>query len=379
MRLVVILPVITKKLNSISSVFINLKNNHNYNILILTSTSQGLKGKGKNSEYEDMDGVAIHRIFEDIEEIKLAYKQKLSKAIKIVENFKPDIMLTGTRWTLNFAYEVANKFSIPLILLLEFAQNSVRLCRKREYLGLEFLAPISAKFVWKYLTKMTSTIITSFIGDQANLGKLSVNSCKVFYVPWCNQLPEEYHLGTIDNKKNQCIFAGELSKITITKEFMKSIPLLLNKTKIEKLVVIGYGPREIYIRKLISEFPSNIEYLGPLPRLEVLKHIEESKIAFQPARSGGWGFIGECWALGTPLFTFGNHYGFKHKIDSIILNKPEDIIKYTNDLLENNELYSTISNNGKRRYIDNHTGKSVADRFAYIIDDTLTNSNQSNI
>ena len=130
--------------------------------------------------------------------------------------------------------------------------------------------------------------------------------------------------------------------------------------------------KKYIIENLIEKFGKDkIEYLGQIERLEVLDLIKKSKIALNTTHEGGWGFIGECFAVGTLLLYTRNHYLFNHNYDSFHLNFTLSDRDDLNDILSNEELYHKLQENMICRYNNEHSAKSIGSKYFDLIKTTL--------
>lgn len=367
MKVVCIFPGLSKTLNSISYAFIYLKK-LGVDLTVITSRSKGLKGTGYHPEFEDIDGIPVHRIYKDSHQQYCSFSLKYEKVKKILTNFNPDILFCAHQNNLRFARRISKDFGTPIILFIEFARNPLRLLAlRRRYLGIKPLAPYLAKTYWLFLARHSAAIITSYIGDKPYLQQLSKFGTPVYYIPWCNQIPQEYSKTSIKHQYRG-VFACELSKFSNSDEFIVSMPLIFAKSPVREFMIIGSGPGIKAIKILKQRYGEKIKYMGYLPRINVLHFIEESFFGYLPARSGGWGFIGECWALKTPLIAY-NHYSFNDRKDALLLKSPHDIVTAINELYKSRSLYKTICEEGYKRYEKHHTAKATGEKFFQVFQD----------
>ena len=61
-------------------------------------------------------------------------------------------------------------------------------------------------------------------------------------------------------------------------------------------------------------------WLYPTVPKAAIDEISKSRFGILTTQEGGWGFIGECLAMGTPLLIINNHYQFRDRIDSYYLS-----------------------------------------------------------
>ena len=65
--------------------------------------------------------------------------------------------------------------------------------------------------------------------------------------------------------------------------------------------MVGPGPHAEIIKKLQKVTSGAVKYIPELPRIEALRLIASSYYAYTPVAKGGWGFIGDCWSVKTPI------------------------------------------------------------------------------
>ena len=146
---------------------------------------------------------------------------------------------------------------------------------------------------------------------------------------------------------------------------MDTIPELLKKTPLKEFCFVGTGQDITIIEQLKAKYPESIRHYYSLSREECLKLIRDSFFSYSPATWGGWGFIGDSWAMGTPVVVTHNHYGFCDNIDSLV-TVPEEIVNRVNSLYENESEFEKVGAGGHKRYLENHTANAVGERFLEI-------------
>ena len=145
---------------------------------------------------------------------------------------------------------------------------------------------------WKWLSKWSESIITCNPKDQTILGKLSASGTPVYYIPWCNQLPEDYSPAK-ERSPSRAIYVGAFSKFKNTDEFLETIPILLNKTATKEFVFVG-GGRIGVIDTLRKRYGSQIKHVIGMTRTKVLELLSSSTYAYTPVTKGWMGFY---WRL----------------------------------------------------------------------------------
>ncbi len=102
-------------------------------------------------------------------------------------------------------------------------------------------------------------------------------------------------------KQNRGIYIGSLYPFKNTQVFETLLPRILQETKTEEFIVIGPGPHAKMIQTLSETSNNKVKYLAGVSRFDALKMIASSYYAFTPVKKGGWGFIGDCWSMKTPI------------------------------------------------------------------------------
>ena len=361
MKILWISPGVNKKLDDYVYVLLYLKK-MGLDITVMCSRSFHPKGKGEGLEYENMDGIPIYRIYRDFSEQSSYPIKQYNQVYNIAREFQPDIIFCSQQFNMFIAQRLKKDLHIPIVLLVEFANDPLKLVKRRWYLGLKPLAHPVADLYWRWLSKNTKAIITSYIGDKKYLKELSRYGTPVYYVPWCNHIPNE--ISTREAKKNTLrgIYVGSLSKWKNTDEFGATIPIILEHTPVKEFVIIGPRSGMDVVTKLKKQYGERVKYIESLPRVEALKLIQDSFFAYTPVKSGGWGFMGDSWGVKTPLIVTHNEYELKNRVDAMIVYDVEKIDITINHLYKNHDLYKALQREGYQRYRRFHTAESVGER-----------------
>ncbi len=194
LNILCIYPGMSKQLNDNAHMLIRL-HEKGLKLVIVTGKSMALKGKGDLPLYEDMDGVLIHRLYENPQEMFLFPERKLNQILKIADSLKPDIILCEPELNMRLALLIQKHLKKPIVLLVESAgrilqgevHNSIKMKTVMSFLGI----PHGSKF-WSWLCEKADILITSNPKDQAILDQLSKHNKPVFYLPWPSYIPEEF-------------------------------------------------------------------------------------------------------------------------------------------------------------------------------------------
>ena len=147
-------------------------------------------------------------------------------------------------------------------------------------------------------------------------------------------------------------------------------PLILNNTPTKEFYIIG-PERDVNVVELLKkQFSQKIYYKNFVPRNEALKLIATSFFAYTPAVSGGWGFIGDCWGVGTPLvLTHHTEYDLKNGENALIAPVSEihhGVVK----LFSDQNLYSKLVSNSKKKH-KSYTAEAIANKYEVVFKSVL--------
>lgn len=338
-------------------------------LVLITGKSLELKGVGSLPNYENMDGVPIHRLYRDFREMVLFPHKHLAKVIQIAKSLRPDLILCAEQGNMRLALMIQKYFHKPIVLHVEdagriFSGEVDNDLKKR--LFLKFLGiPAGAQTFWRWLCEKAAVIISSHPRDQRILNLLS-NGKPMFYLPWPSYVPEDFK-SSIIRDRTQGIYVGSLFPFKNTQEFEWTLPLILEKTNVKKFVVIGPGPHVALIKKLKEKYGNRICYIPQVSRNEALRIISSSFFAYTPVRRGGWGFIGDCWSMKTPIvMTHNDDYYVSDRVNALLSKRETDLVESINQLYDDAELYKKLQSNGYEEYTK-RTPDVVGDKLYNIL------------
>jgi glycosyltransferase involved in cell wall biosynthesis len=341
--------------------------------VLITSKSLGLKGLGGLPSYENMDGVPIHRLYRDFREMVLFPRKHLAKVLQIAKSLGPDLILCSEQGNMRLALIIQKYFNKPIVLYVEdagriFSGEVDNDLKKRVFLNFVGI-PAGAQTFWRWLCEKAAVLISSHPRDQRILNFLS-NGKPMFHLPWPSYVPDDFK-SSIFRDKTQGIYVGSLMPFKNTQEFQWTLPLILEKTKVKKFVVIGPGPHAALIKKLKEKYGNRIGYIPQVSRNEALRIISSSFFAYTPVRRGGWGFICDCWSMKTPIVMTHNDDCYVSDRVNVLLSKSEaDLVENINQLYDNAELYNKLQGNGYEEYTK-HTAEVIGDKLYDILKTAL--------
>ena len=368
LNILCIFPGMSKLVNDNAHMLIRLQEK-GAKTVIVTGKSMVLKGKGNLPAYEDMAGIQIHRLYENPQEMFLFPDRQLSKILEIAQDLKPDLIFCDQELNMRLAILIQKSVKKPIVLMVEDAgrilagefYNSY----KTRIAMLLFGIPSGPKF-WSWLCEKANILITCNPRDQQNLGLLSKHNKPVFFLPWPSYIPKDFEYAST-RENGVGIYIGSLYPFKNTQEFEKTLPLILEKTQTKKFVVVGSGPQALMIKKLKDKYGEAISYIDHLPRIEALRLISSSYYAYSPVKIGGWGFIGDCWSMRTPIIMTHNDNYVINNVNALVAKDENDLVSNINLLYCEAEIYRNLQSSGYEEY-----GKRKADVVGDKLYDILT-------
>ena len=372
MNILLITPGINKKFNDNYHAYKQIADNNNSVFAISNKENINKGGRLQMDPEEEVDGsLFVHRIFKTMREQqsflrRLRYKKQVEA---LVSAFQPDVIFCEEISNLKFALDLKRKFRVPIVLRTEFAYDADYPYRSMGRLLKLFKNPLTGDhlpillggLIWRWAYANADAVISCYFEDAPK--QPQVYNTPFYYVPWPTYYP------TIEEKasrvKNRAVFIGAFDPHKNLSELMSTIPELLRKSPVKEFCVVGTGQDLDVIENLKADYPESIRHFHSLSREDCLKLIRDSFFSYSPATRGGWGFIGDSWAMGTPIVVTHNHYGFFDDVDSIVTS-PQDIVRRVNSLYENESEFERVREGGHKRFLENHAAEAVGSRFLKI-------------
>jgi glycosyltransferase involved in cell wall biosynthesis len=366
----------TKTKNDNAHMLIHLQSK-NVKMSIIASKSLGLKGKGSVSDFENMDGIAIYRLFKRPFDMFAFPQTQLENCLHVASDLKPDLIFCSQQMNMILALSLQKSLHVPIVLLVE---DGGRLRSGEARLPLTFRALMALRGVnsvpnfWNWLCRKASAIITCHPKDIPILHEMSTNCSPVYHLPWPTFVPPEFVFPS-QREKFRGIYVGSLSPFKNTQEFEQTLPRILKETYTREFWVIGPGPHSKMIKKLQQKTNGAIKYLPGLSRFEALTLIASSYYAYTPVTIGGWGFIGDCWSVKTPLVMTHNDGYVVDGVNASVAEDLDSLISNINNLYDNPEVMQALQENGLARS-EQMNAKSVSDRLYSVFADTLKTADE---
>ncbi len=322
-------------------------------VVVVAGKSMDLKGPGSLPAYENMDGIPIHRLYKDIYDMFLFPNKALSKVIDVARELNPDLIFCFQELNMRLALSVQKVLKKPIVLLVEDAgrilSGDAYTSLKMKCLMNVFGIPSSGPGFWSWLCEKSAALITCHPRDQENLINLSKHQKPVYYVPWPAEIPPETKPAEV-REKNRGVYVGSLYPFKNTNEFEWALPLILEKTETEQFVVVGLGSQAPLIKKLKGKYGDAILHIDHLPRSEATNLISSCYYAYTPVKKGGWGFIGDCWSMRTPIVMTHNDSYVIDNVNALVAEGEKGLLKNINRLYEDAALYKRLQSAGFEEY-----------------------------
>jgi hypothetical protein len=354
--------------------------------VVIAASSMGLHGTGSSLGYEDYKYLKVFRPYRNLHEMFMLNRLHYDEVFEVAKNFAPDIILASQENTMPLAVKLASFLKVPIVLWVE--SSVLDLARGR--IGYKPRLPINIQLAvagisptvlawWNWLYRRCQWIITCNPSDKPYLNYLRTNFEKnVSYIPWPIGLDmDEANRLQTSSKDEYGIYAGSLLKMKNIEEFSFTIPRILNETSTKRFIFIGHGSEEKIIEGLRQRFGNRIFYARDLPKTEVAKLIAKAKYAYTPAKKvGSWQFIGDCWALATPIIsTFEGDYITNN--ENGLITDSNQIGSAVNRLFNDTSFYHKLVTGGLSTANDRHPKNIALKLFSVLKQCLIMKNNKS--
>ena len=331
-------------------------------------------GRLKLEREEEVDGsITIFRIFDSIRQQQSSFGRFRRRKLLLsrISEFDPDVIFCEEISNLPLAIKLKCKFKVPIVLRTEFAfdaknpyRTAGRILRflKTPLTG-DFLAVLLARLLWRWAYGNSDAIISCYFEDARY--QPTIQNTPFYYVPWPCFDPAKSPIA--ERKKNRAVFIGAFDPHKNLAEFLITIPALLAETPLQEFYIVGTGKDSEAVEELKLRFPDSIYHLQSMSREDCLELIESCFFSYSPALRGGWGFIGDSWAMNTPVLATSNHYGFRDEVDTFVATT-EEVVEKVNAFYDDPELYDRVRRGGRQRFITNHSADAVGRKYLDVCD-----------
>jgi glycosyltransferase involved in cell wall biosynthesis len=373
MKIVAVYPGLNPQLNDIAQVLAFLVH-QGHEVHVITARQNRSKSSYDQAHYEVSQGVHIHRLYESfLPGMILRPASKRDLLQEILADFVPDVVICSQEFTVRVGLVLRDILTqaTPIVAVSEFAGDLA----DNGYPGIfsNIAYPLAGmprgKRFWSWLCSKVDAVITCYPGDIDRLDRLSTNDTSVYFVPWCNQLPTGFQPAS-EKEKGLAVYIGTFSRWKNTDAFTRIVPAILNETPTERICFVGSGKIKA-VKHLRNRFGQRIEHIPGLPRHKALLLLSSAFYGLTPVKRGGWGFIGDCWAVRTPLVALHNDYRLDHAQNALVGTDLKCLVEYISRLYDDPDLYKRLQATGYGRYEHSHAAQAVGTSYQTVLENTL--------
>ena len=364
MRILAIYPGLNPDVNDIAQALIHIAE-QGHDVLVMTARQNMSKSVSNEKRYQQVGPLEIHRPFSTFREMVWFPQRRQGDVKAIADRFQPDVVFCSQEYNMRIAHMLQERYNVPLVLAVEFAGMISRGEFKNRILPrmMPLWGVPSGVRYWEWLRQCASAIITYNPMDVPILEELSSGGTPVTYVPWCNQLPEDFVAPP--KREKRMIYIGGFAKKKNTDALGWIVPEILSNTPTESALLIGSGEIQVvtYLQQKLGE---RVEYIPGCSRLDALNYIASSHFSFTTMKIGFGGLIGDSWAVETPLVTVPGNTALKHTINALVPESSETLSQTVMRLYEEPELFLQLQRGGRYEY-----GLHSAENVGGLILDTI--------
>lgn len=368
MRILVVLPALNLEVNDIGQALKWIAEN-GHEVVCLAARSNPSKSIHQSPSVSVHGNLRILRPWRNYESGARfpSVAAGLARRAIRAENFDVILCVQDFNFPLVRWYLSLSDLEIPVAVLLEqawraatseIADTITQLAHRMQSL------PHGPAF-YRWVAQSADAIITCDPADVDRLGDLKTFNSKTEYVPWCTD--PGWRRSKSDGEPGTGIFAGAFAPNKNPKELLSVARRLLEETPTNRFLLVTSRLPKSLRAQWGAELDGRFELESGLTLLEVAKLIERSQYGISAASVGGWGFIGNCWAMETPVVLLHPN-GFVRAQDSTLkaweFDSPSKAVA---ELLSDEGLSARIRRNGLRVFEENHSARAVGGRLLEVL------------
>jgi len=368
MKILAIYPGLNPSVNDIARALIFLVQ-QGHEVRVITARSNQSKSAQDQAIHQVIEGLDIFRPYARFfPDMIFTPAARLLPLQGMLDRFNPDVLLCSQEFTIRIGLAGRQMLDvdIPIVVVTEFAGDLA----DRGYPGLiaNLTFPLvglpRGKRFWTWLCAQSDAVITCYPGDANRLDALKCNDTSVHFVPWCNELPPDFQPAT-ERDRGLAVYIGHFSPWKNTDAFLEIAPAVLDATPTRRILFVGSGKTRVI--QALNKWGPRVEHIPGLPRAEALRVLSNAYYGITPTQRGGWGFIGDCWAVQTPVVGFSNDYQLHHKRDAMVASSVKEMTDGIQELYASSDLYCDLQRAGHNRYMQDHTAKAVGAAYETIL------------
>jgi len=219
---------------------------------------------------------------------------------------------------------------------------------------------------YRWVAKSADSIITCDPSEIGQLAELRIWNPRTEYVPWCTD-PGRRRTRPLQDQ-GVAMFAGSLAKHKNPAELVAVIRRVLAETPTIKFRLATSRRSNRILLAWRNELGEGFEPYTNLTLAQVAGLLEETQYGITAAAVGGWGFIGGCWAMQTPLVLLHPNT-FVQDPESVVRGweyaTPADAV---NALLSDDTLQARVRKSGFSQFERFHSADAVGHRLLAVLE-----------
>lgn len=333
-------------------------------VQVITSRVSALKSTQLGSEYEDFQGVPIHRIFPDLHALGQRAAEFLPQVRAIADALQPDVLLVNSFHSLPLLELLRPDYPVPALLRVETA-DPLQLLRRRYYGGVPAIGRVAGRLRWWQVCGQVDALMSNDPIDLPHLSALGCRGRRTYYAAHCAQRPTEWRPAR-ERQPDEMIYVGSLIRHKNCTRWLETVPAILEHTPVQRFTVIGRGPYRHVVDELRKRFGARIEYQEGMTRLEALERLSSAWFAYTESYSG-WGFLCDAWSTRTPVLCPQSTFGVVPGWTGMMPQTLPGMLAAIRRLYEDPDYYSALQDGGALRYASEHTADVVSRQYLQIL------------
>ena len=333
-------------------------------VRVITSRVSALKSAEQGADFENFNGVEIHRVFPDLAALSQRSDEYLQSVEKLADDFEPDVLLVNSFHTLPLLSRLRERYKVPVLLRVESADPSL-LVRRRYYGGVPALGRLAGRMRWWQVCGQVDAVMSNDPADLPGLAHIGLRGRRAYYASHCAQRPPEWRPASERNPA-EMIYIGSLIRHKNCTRWLETVPAILEQTPVQRFVVIGRGPYLHVVEELKKRFGDRIEHITGVTRLEALQRMSSAYFAYTESNSG-WGFLCDAWSTRTPVLCPQSTFSIVPGWTGMMPQDVPALVATVRRLYEDPEYYSALQDGGALRYASEHTADVVSKQYLQIL------------
>jgi len=337
-------------------------------VRVITTRMSVMKSAELGSDYENFNGVEIHRIFPDLASLSQRTDEFLARVESLGDEFKPDVLLVNSFHSLPLLSRLRERYQVPVLLRIETGDPTTML-RRRYYGGVPALGRLVGRARWWQVCGQVDAVMTNDPADLPHLHRIGLRGRRAYYTSHCAQRPPEWRPAKERNPE-EMIYMGALIRHKNCPRWLETVPAIFEKTPVKKFVIIGRGAYMHVVDELKRRFGDRIEHVTSVTRLEALQRMSSAYFAYTES-SSGWGLLCDAWSTRTPILCPQSTFSIVPGWTGMTPQDVPQLVANVNRLYEDPDYYAALQDGGALRYASEHTADVVGKQYLQILREVI--------